>query len=242
MARNTTLRGQVAIITGASSGIGRAVALELDRAGMKLVLTGRNQKNLDAVARRCRHAAVVVGDITDPKIPSLLLETALESFGRCDVCFNNAGVMEVGSIEKVDIDRICTMVRINVEAAYRVAYTVLKHFKKQGRGHLINTSSILGTKTRPEAGAYAGTKYAIEAFTESLRMELAKTGIRVTALEPGLVRTHLQDHFEVHPAKMLGIRHPIEPEEIARIVRFILEQPPHISIPRIMVIPSEQPM
>ncbi len=238
----TDLTNQVALITGASSGIGAAVARELDAAGMKLLLTGRNQKALDKLAGQCGNAAVVVGDITDPALPTLLMETALETFGRCDVLFNNAGVMEVGAIEEVDIDRICAMVRINVEAAFRMAYAALKHFKKQKRGHLLNVSSILGTKVRPTTGAYAGTKYAIEAFTEALRMELAGTGVRVSAIEPGLTETHLQDHFGVHPAKALGMKKMLKPADIARAVAFVLRQPAHVSIPRVLVIPSEQAM
>ncbi len=236
------LTGQVAIITGASSGIGAAVAYALDRAGMKLVLTGRNQAALDELAGGCSHAAAVVGDITDAALPGVLMETAQEAFGRCDVLVNNAGVMEVGNIGQEDIERICAMVRINVEAAYRMAYMALRHFKKQNRGYLINISSILGTKVRAGAGAYAGTKYAIEAFSEALRMELAGTGVRVTAVEPGLTQTHLQDHFDVHPAKMLGMSQMLKPEDIARTIRFVLQQPEHVRIPRVMVLPGEQAM
>jgi NADP-dependent 3-hydroxy acid dehydrogenase YdfG len=133
-------------------------------------------------------------------------------------------------------------VRVNFEAAVRVAYVALRHFKAHGSGYLINTSSILGTKVRPTAGVYAGTKFGIEALTEALRIEVAGTGIRVGCIEPGLVMTELQDHFEVHPRDMLGIERPLEPADVARVVRFMLEQPPHVVIPRIMVLPSEQPM
>jgi NADP-dependent 3-hydroxy acid dehydrogenase YdfG len=123
-----------------------------------------------------------------------------------------------------------------------MAYTALKYFKGAGSGYLISTSSILGTKVRPTAGVYAASKYGVEAMTEALRMEVAGSGIRVSCIEPGLVSTELQDHFEVHPRDMLGMEQPLEPEDIARVVRFMLEQPPHVSIPRIMVLPSEQAM
>jgi NADP-dependent 3-hydroxy acid dehydrogenase YdfG len=238
----TSLANQVALITGASSGIGTAVARELDRAGMKLVLTGRNVASLKRVAESCVNAAVVVGDIADPQLPQVLLETALASFGQLDVCFNNAGVMETGPVESVDIDRICAMVRVNVEAAYRLAYVALKHFKKQNSGYLINTSSIAGTKVRDTIGAYAGTKYAIEAFTEALRIELAKTGVRVAVIQPGLVETHLQDHFPVHPKVLMNITKMVQPEDVARCVRFVLEQPEHVRIPKMLIMPSGQPM
>lgn len=236
------LEGQVAVITGASSGIGRGVAHELDAAGMRLVLTARRANRLESLADELESVAVVVGDVTHEDMPRRLIDAALESFGRCDVVLNNAGIMDTGPIDSVDVDRLCCNVRVNFEAAVRIAYAALRQFKAQGSGYLINTSSILGTKVRPTAGVYAGTKYGIEALTEALRIEVAGTGIRVGCIEPGLVMTELQDHFEVHPRDMLGIERPLEPADIARVVRFMLEQPPHVVIPRIMVLPSEQPM
>ncbi len=236
------LQHQTAIVTGASSGIGAAVARVLDQAGMNLLVTGRRQKELARVAEGCRSAAVVVGDIADPALPRVLVDEALANFGRCDVLVNNAAVMEVGSVDDIDIERVCTMVRINVEAAYRMAYTFLKHARKLDRGHLVNISSTLGTKVRPGAGAYAGTKFAIEALSEALRVELARTGVRVTVIEPGLVKTHLQDHFKVHPARELGVSRMLEPQDVAQCVRFALEQPPHVRIQRLMVAPTGQPL
>jgi NADP-dependent 3-hydroxy acid dehydrogenase YdfG len=236
------LAGRVAVITGASSGIGREVAEELDRAGMSLVLSGRRRERLDDLAGSLRSAMPLAGDITDPTLPSRLIDLAVESFGRCDVVFNNAGIMDTGSIESADVDRLCRNVRVNLEAAVRMAYVAMRFFTRQGSGFLINTSSVLGTKVRPTAGAYAGAKHGVEALSEALRIEAAGTGVRVSCVEPGLVATELQDHFEIHPRKALGIEHPLEPVDIARVVRFILEQPPHVSIPRVMVLPSEQPM
>ncbi|HEY2932416.1 MAG TPA: SDR family NAD(P)-dependent oxidoreductase, partial [Acidobacteriota bacterium] len=178
-------------------------------------------------------------DIADPKLPHQLLQRALDDFGRCDVVFNNAGVMEVGSIAQIDLDKVSEMVRINVDAAYRITYVALRHFQSVNGGHLINTSSILGTKVRPTAGAYAGTKYAIEAFSEALRMELAGTNIKISCIEPGLVATELHRHWEVNPRKTLNIEKPLQPEDIARCVRFLLQQPEHVRIPRMMVLPGE---
>jgi short-subunit dehydrogenase len=115
------------------------------------------------------------GDIVDPQAPQQLLARALDLHGRCDIVVNNACVIEVGTIPSIDVDRVCAMVRVNVEAIYRVAYLFARHFLDQGRGALVNMSSVLGTKVRPTAGAYAGTKHAIEALCEALRMELAGT-------------------------------------------------------------------
>jgi len=238
-----SLSEQVAIITGASSGIGRAVAEDLAAAGVRLVLTGRRRERLEALAKALPgEHEIADADLLDPKTPDHLLATALERFGRCDILFNSAGSLAVGTIETLDLDKACEMVRANFECAMRMAYTCLRHFRSVNAGTLINVSSILGTKVRPGTGAYAGSKFAIEALTEALRMELAGTPIRISAIEPGVVLTELHDHFEVHPKDAMGIQQPLVPADIARCVRFILEQPPHVRIPVMMVLPGEQPM
>lgn len=233
------LKGKVAVITGASSGIGRATARNLREAGMNLVITARRDERLRTLADDIGAAQVVVGNIADPAMPQALLDKASQTFGRCDVVVNNAGFGEINSIDKIDLERVCEMVRVNVEAGYRLAYLAIRLFKEQGHGHLVNISSVLGTKVRITTGAYAGTKYAIEALSESLRMELAGSGIKVSCVEPGLVLSEFHDHWEVHPTKSLNVPHPLQPEDIARCVRFILEQPAHVTIPRMMVLPTD---
>ncbi len=237
------LKGKVAIITGASSGIGTGVAHELAEAGMKLVLTARRKELLKKLAGQLQtEVKVVAGDITDAALPQTLVDTAVSEFDSCDVVFNNAGVMTVGPVQEIDIEAMCRMVRVNVEAVYRLAIVAMRQMLSQGRGYLINTSSSLGTKVRQTTGAYAGTKFAVEAMTEDLRMQAAGTGVRVCAFEPGLVETHLQDHFPVHPKDALNIRHMVQPADVGRVIRFILEQPDHVAIPRILVMPAEQAM
>lgn len=241
---SSTISGQVAIVTGASSGIGLGVAEALNDAGVKLVITGRRVERLEEQVNRFGNASAVAvaGDIVDAQLPQRLVDAAIKNFGRCDIVFNGAGIMHAAPVETVDIEQMCEMVRTNCEAATRMAYIALKHFKTTGNGTLINVSSILGTKVRPNAGVYAGTKYYIEALSEALRMELAKTDIRVSVIEPGVVESELQNHFPVHPKQALGITQPLTAADIARAVLFILEQPPHVRIPIMMVLPGEQPM
>jgi NADP-dependent 3-hydroxy acid dehydrogenase YdfG len=148
-------------------------------------------------------------------------------------------MIEAGSIDSINIDKVCEMVRVNVEAAFRVAYTFLRHFVRQGHGHLLNMSSVLGTKVRPTAGAYSGTKYAIEALSEALRMEVAGTPVAVTCIEPGLVLTRLHRDWPVHPTEGFNIPNPLQPEDVARCIPFLLSQPGHVRIPRLMILPSE---
>jgi NADP-dependent 3-hydroxy acid dehydrogenase YdfG len=234
------LKGKVAIITGASSGIGRAVARNLNETGVKLVLAGRREDRLSILKDELEHAAILPGDISEFEMPENLLKIAMQDFGQCDIVFNNAGSITVGNIDEIDIEDVCYMVRVNVEAAFRMAYVAVKHFKSKGSGFLINTSRVLGTKVRPTAGAYAGTKYAIEALTEALRLELAKTDIGIACVEPGLVQTELHRNWKVPPAQSLNVPRPLQPEDIARVVRFILEQPDHARVPRVLAVPADQ--
>ncbi len=232
------LFGKVAVITGASSGIGLAAAKELHSFGMNLILTARHEDRLARIKSELQ-ATILAGDVREPALPKKLLDLALSTYERCDVVLNNAGIIEAGPIESINIDKVCEMVRVNVEAAYRVAYTFVRHFQKQGHGHLVNMSSVLGTKVRPTAGAYAGTKYAIEALTEALRMEVAGTSIGISCIEPGLVKTELHRDWPIHPSESMNIPHPLQPEDVARCISFILSQPAHVRIPRLMVLPGE---
>jgi len=236
------IEGKAAIITGASSGIGVAVARELNDAGMKLLLTARREQRLQTLASELREATYLAGDISEEGLPQLLLETALGQLGGCDVLVNNAGLITIGSVEEIDLARVSRMVRVNVEAAFRMAYVALRQFKLQGNGHLINISSVLGVKTRPTAAAYSGTKYAMEAFSEALRLELAGTGIGVSSIGPGLVMTELHDHMPVHPSESLDIRKPLQPTDIARTVRYVLEQPDNVRIASMLVLPEDSPL
>ena len=231
---------KVAVITGATGGIGASVALALSGAGYRLVLGGRSEQKLAAVASRLdAEPAFVAGDLREPDTPARLLAMALARFGRCDVCLNNAGAIEVGRIEEIDIERVCDMARLNVEATFRVAYTFLKHFAKHDAGHLVNMSSVMGKKVRATAGAYAGTKFAIEALSEALRMELSHGNVMISNIQPGLVMSGLHDRWDVHPSQAMGIPNPLQPEDIARTVLFVLQQPAHVRIPQLMILPRD---
>lgn len=230
--------GKVAVITSATGGIGTAIAKSLSRAGYSLVLNAPSNEKLGALAAQLNGPSVVVaGNLRAESVPQMLLEAALQKFGRCDACFNNSGLLEAGTIEAIDIERICNMVRVNVEGAFRTAYTFLQYFVQQGYGHLVNTSSVLGKKVRPTVGAYAATKYAIEALSEALRLELSKTDVQISCIEPGMVRTGTSDRWETPPTDLLGLDEPWEPDDIARMVLYILEpSTAHVRIPEAMML------
>jgi len=231
---------KVAVVTGATGGIGASISQALSQAGYRLVLTGRSERKLAELASRLTgESALVVGDLRESGMPARLLAAALARFGRCDVCLNNAGTIEAGRIEEIDIERVCDMARLNVEATFRVAYTFLKHFSRHDAGHLVNMSSVLGKKVRATAGAYAGTKFAIEALSEALRMELSHSNLRISNIQPGLVLSGLHDRWDVHPSEAMGIATPLVPEDIARMVLLVLAQPDHVRIPQLMILPKD---
>jgi len=236
---STTIANKVIVLTGASSGIGRATAIKLAEQNARLVITARREPQLQELAKQTG-AAIVPGDISDPGVPQKLLDTAINIYGRCDALINNAGTMTAGKIEEIDIETISEMVRVNVEAVYRSIYTFLKYFKKQNSGYMVNISSVLGTKVRPGAGAYAGTKYAVEAISEALRMELVDTNIKIASIQPGLVMTELHRDWEVHPKDHNNIQAPLQPEDIADQVLHVLTLPAHITIPKMLVLPNDQ--
>lgn len=238
----STLKGKTAIVTGASSGMGRAFAKALAAEGVRLVISGQRRDRLEQVAGELPGLLFVAGDMSDPAVTDRLFEQAVDSFGRVDIVINNAGFMTSGPIEEIDLDLISKMVRINVDAAFRVMYKAVKHFKTTGTGHLVNVSSIVGIKVAAEVGAYAGTKHAIEALAHALRLELARTDIRITNLQPGLVTTELHRDYKVSMAAQRKISIPLSPEDVARSLLFALQQPNHVRIPALLITPGESPI
>lgn len=234
-----TIEGkQVCLITGASSGIGYAIAKHLaKKESYQLVITARRKDRLKTL--QSESVDIYPGDLSSHDFQDDLQEFVMDTHGKCDYLFNCAGMIEAGPIEDIDIDRFTDMIRLNVEATFRLTYKILKFFRKQGSGHVINISSVLGTKVRPTAGGYAASKFAMEALSEALRMELTGSDIQVSCIEPGLVYTELHDRWEVHPSKSMGIHRPLSAEDVVKSVDYIMNQPEHVRIPRLMILPKD---
>jgi NADP-dependent 3-hydroxy acid dehydrogenase YdfG len=231
------LSGRVALVTGASSGIGEATARHLCRLGMCVGLVARRQERLGRLVADlgANRALAIPGDVTDPDLAVSALTAAGERFGRIDAVVNNAGAFAVGPVEALAGDRVANLARTNVEGAYRIAFEAIKRFKAQGSGDLVNLSSISGTKVpRAGIGWYAGTKHALEALTESLRMECAGTGVRVSCIEPGMTQT------EIFAEPITSIPRALDPDDVAQMIAFVLAVPDHVVIPRLMVLPGCQ--
>jgi NADP-dependent 3-hydroxy acid dehydrogenase YdfG len=225
---------KTAVITGASSGIGKAISERLNKEGFNLVLCSRS---LDASLEN-NSISISNNDLCDVNTPSILLEKALNKFGSADYLFVNAGIIESAPIETIDIEKMCAMMRLKVESSFRLIYTFLKYMKKNNKGHVFITSSVMGTKTRENSGAYAAANFALEALAESLRMELSDTDVQITCLEPGLVKTGLHRDWPVHPAELLNISNCLDPSDIADAVIDVINKKDYIRIPRLMILPK----
>jgi len=228
------------LITGASSGIGLALAKALAADKHRLILTARREDRLKTL--QSKNVDIFPGDLTSADFVDSLDDYVYQKHGHCDYLFNSAGVITKGSIAETDIDKMTSMLRLNIESTFRLTYRFLKRFVNQGSGHVINISSVAGTRVRPTIGAYAATKFAMEALSEAVRLELSDTDIKISCIAPGLVLTELHDDWEVHPVDLLDIREPLTGEDIVEAARFIMNQPDHVRIPRILIVPKGQKM
>lgn len=226
---------QVAVVTGASSGIGEAIVNTLLKNDYNLLGNGRT---IDFTFTPQPNLILNNENLLMPQTAQNLLNAVLQQWQRCDLLFVNAGTIESANIETIDIDKMCNMVRLKVEMSYRIIYTFLKYFKQMNRGHIIITSSVMGTKTRENSGAYAGCNFALEALAESLRMELSDTNIQITCIEPGLVTTKLHREWPIKPSELLNISNALSPQDIADSILEILRKPEHIRIPKYMILPK----
>lgn len=214
------LDGKVVAIALAAGGIGSALARDLASRGTRLVLTDRDTAALEALANSLG-AVTHAGDVADPDLPRRLLALARERFDEPDVLVNSAGIMTVGAIDELDIDKACLMIRINLEALTRFSYVFARAFKARGSGFLINISSIAGYRTQATMGVYDASKHGVEVLTDALRIELAGTGVRCAAIAPGTVDTGLYKDWDS---------------------RLVLEKPDEAVITCLMVVPPALPV
>jgi NADP-dependent 3-hydroxy acid dehydrogenase YdfG len=243
------LDGKVAVITGASSGIGEATAEVLAAEGASIVVAARREDRLSDLVERINgknggKALSVECDVTDEEQAHALIQRAKDELGRVDILVNNAGVMQLSKIEKGLSDEWRTMFNVNVLGLLYVTDAAVQVMKEQGSGHLINISSVAGRKSGLFRGAYAGTKFAVNAISEALRVELLEDNIRVTVVEPGAVETELAGHITDEEAKE-GMQSALsgdilQPEDIAAAIAYSAVQPERVSVNEILIRPTEQ--
>ena len=199
------LKNRVAVVTGAAGGIGAALVCAFADAGMDIVLADRDVPGMEVVAERVRAkgrlALCQQTDVTDPASLERLLAATLDAFGRCHLVANNAGVFHAAPLLDTAVEQYRRVVETNLLGVIWGSRVFGTYFRKQGEGHIINTSSAAGLFPVPGMGSYSTTKYGVVGFSLQLRWELAATGVGVTVLCPGTVRTGIAQ------AKGVGLEH-----------------------------------
>lgn len=246
-----SIQHKVALITGASSGIGKATALKLAQAGVKVGLAARRSQQLEELAAQIRQAGgealVLTMDVTDPDSVQTGVELLASTYGSIDIAFNNAGLMPISDVEQLKTLEWQQMLDVNVQGLLNTTAAVLPYMQRQGSGHIVNTSSIAGRKVFPGLSVYCATKHAVTAFSEGLRLEVApKHNVRVTCIQPGAVESELFEHIsdENYRQQMEGLKQQmtfLKAEDIANTVLFALRAPAHVNVAEIFVLPTNQP-
>lgn len=248
------LDGTVALITGASSGIGEATARALAAQGAAVALAARRKERLEQLASEITgkggRALVIETDVTDKTQAREAVERTVAELGRLDTLVNNAGVMLLGPIVDAPLEEWERMVHLNVLGLLFTAHAALPHLLHAAEdsprrvADLVNISSVAGRIARMGSGVYNTTKFGVVAFSESLRQEVTKRHVRVSAVEPGVVATELQSHIreEIRQQSMqrfAGVE-PLQSEDIADAVQYIVTRPRRAAINEMLIRPTEQ--
>jgi len=245
------LDGKVAVVTGASSGIGEATAEALAAEGATVVVAARREDRIADLTQRIEgnggKVLAAACDVTDEAQAHGLIRKAEDEFGRVDILVNNAGVMLLSTVGKGLSDEWRRMFDVNVLGLLYTTDAAIETMKRQGGGHLVNVSSVAGRKvTRDSSGVYAGSKFAVGAISEGLRQELLEDNIRVTIVEPGAVATELTDHITDEDAReslggLLNLE-ILQAEDVANAIVYAVTQPERVSVNEILIRPTQQPV
>jgi NADP-dependent 3-hydroxy acid dehydrogenase YdfG len=236
--------GPVAVITGASSGIGAATARALAAHGYRPVLLARRVERLEALASELGNGAVAIAaDVTDRDTMVAAAEQTSTALGRAEVLINNAGVMLLGPFGTEQREEARRMVEVNLLGAMTATEVFLPQLR-DGGGDLINISSVAGRTARAGNAAYAATKWGLNGWSEALRQEL-QPDIRVTVIEPGAVATELTDHITDEATKQTTEdfyqRLAIQPSDVADVIAFAVTRPRRLTLNEILLRPTAQP-
>lgn len=244
-----TLEGTVALVTGASSGIGEATARALAERGAKVALAARRKDRLDALAADIDGLAIEA-DVTDREQAIGAVETTASELGRLDIVINNAGVMLLGPILDAPTEEWDRMIDLNVKGLMYVAHAALPHLINAAESDprrvadLVNVSSVAGRRVGVGGGIYQATKHAVGVFSEALRQEVTERHVRVALMEPGAVATELTHHMrpEIRDAlssAALG-NEILQSEDIADAIAYMVTRPRHMGINEMLIRPTEQ--
>ncbi len=236
-----SLAGKVAIITGASSGIGEAAARLLAQQGCKLTLAARSRDKLETLAAELPAETLVVrADMTQAADISAMVERTLDRFGRVDILLANAGIWIRGQFAEGDLDVYSTLLKINVDGVLRCVHAVIPQMKKQGNGDIIVTSSISGHHDLHGEPVYSASKNAVQTFVHTVRRQLAPAGIRVMSLAPGPVANPMQGLHDPNDIRRVSEedRDYLTSVDCAEALLYMLTRPPHVTIRDLVMLPQ----
>ena len=248
MTVSSALAGKVALVTGASSGIGEATAAALAAAGAKVAIAARRADRLEALAARIETAGGMAlrieADVTSNDDVTAMIGKVVAEWDRLDILVNNAGVMLLSPAAEATLDDWRQMVELNLLALMGVTKAALPHLRA-AKGHIVNVSSVAGRVANPGASGYAATKFGVVGFSESLRREVYADKVRVTVIEPGLVRTELGDHITNANSKAgldqrLATMEALTAEDIAASILYAVSQPARVNVNEIVIRPTDQ--
>jgi NADP-dependent 3-hydroxy acid dehydrogenase YdfG len=242
------LAGKVALITGASSGIGEATAAMLVAAGAKVAIVARRADRLDRLATQIEgvggSALRIEADVTHDDEIAVMIDKTIGQWGRIDILVNNAGQMLLSPLEEARPQDLRHMVELNLIALMEITRLALPHLKKS-KGHIVNISSVAGRVANPGASGYAATKFGVVGFSEAVRREVYSDKVRVTVIEPGLVLTELGDHIpnaemKAGLEKRKQTMEGLEADDIAAAVLYAVSQHPRVNVNEILIRPTDQ--
>ncbi|WP_238345997.1 SDR family oxidoreductase [Luteimonas saliphila] len=244
------LDGKIALVTGASSGIGAATAARLAAAGAKVGIAARRVEKLEAlkagIEREGGKALVIEMDVVDPASVEAGVAKLVDSLGPIDILVNNAGLMPLSDIDRFKVDEWHRMVDVNVKGLLNTTAAVLPGMIERHCGHIFNMSSIAGRKVFKGLSVYCATKHAVTAFSDGLRMEVGqKHNIRVTCIQPGAVATELYDHitdpgYRRQMDELASQMTFLKGEDIGDTIVFAAQAPAHVDVAELFVLPTEQ--
>jgi ribitol 2-dehydrogenase len=236
-----SLAGKVVVITGASSGIGRATARRLSRHGVKLVLAGRSGERLASLAGALDCEAITVcGDLTHRGEVERLAAASLDRFEVIDVLFANAGIYLAGAVADGDPDAWAELVDINLTTVLRLVHAVLQPMRARRSGDIVVTSSISGHQAIPWEPVYSASKHAVQAFVHGLRRQVQHEGIRVSSVAPGRVLNEMWGFSGTVSDAQLAAGTGIRSEDVAEAVEFVLSRPRHVTVRDLVLLPSTE--
>ena len=239
---------KTALITGATSGIGRATATLFAKNNINLILCGRRQERLESIAKELSsHTKVhsLCFDVRDKKLVQKLLGNLPEGFDSVDVLINNAGNAHgLDSIESGSIEDWDAMLDINVKGLLYVSKAIIPQMIAKAAGHIINIGSTAGKEVYPNGNVYCASKHAVDAINQGMRLDLNGKGIKVGAINPGLVETEFSDvRFKGDTQRAQKVYEnftPLQPQDIADVIYFTITRPPHVNIADLTVMCLDQ--